>query len=231
MSLPTLSPLDWTALRLSLELGLVTTATLLVCGTPLAWWLARGRSRFKPIVEAIVAMPLVLPPTVLGFYLLILLAPKGPLGALWQEATGGGSLAFSFPGLVLASVVYSFPFVVQPLQRAFESMGSAPLEAAASLGASPWDAFASVALPLARRGYLTAAVLGFAHTLGEFGVVLMVGGNIPGQTRVISIAVYDHVENLEYGEAHALSLLLLLIAFVSLVTIFTLNREERSGRR
>src|SRR5689334_782585 len=213
-------------LWLTVRLGLVTVFILIVLGTPLAWWLSRTRSRGKAAIEAIVSLPIVLPPTVVGFYLLILLGPNGAIGRHWVTLTGG-TLTFSFAGLVIASVVYSLPFVVQPLQNAFESLGRRYLEAAATLGARPLDAFASVVLPLSVRGYLTAFVMGFAHTLGEFGVVLMVGGNIPGQTRVVSIAIYDHVEALEYGVAHRLSLILLLFAFASLFTLYAVNRRFR----
>jgi molybdate transport system permease protein len=213
-------------LWLTLQLGLVTVLILLVLATPLAWWLARTRSRAKAAVEAIVAMPIVLPPTVVGFYLMILLGPNGAIGSFWVRLTGE-TLTFSFAGLVVASIVYSLPFVVQPLQNAFESLGRRYLEAAATLGARPLDAFASVVLPLSVRGYLTATVMGFAHTLGEFGVVLMVGGNIPGSTRVISIAIYDHVEALEYGVAHRLSLILLLFAFAAMLALYAINRRWR----
>ncbi len=213
-------------LWLTVRLGLVTVLILLVIGTPLAWWLSRSRSRGKAAVEAIVAMPIVLPPTVVGFYLLILLGPNGALGRPWVTLTDE-TLTFSFAGLVIASVIYSLPFVVQPLQNAFEALGRRYLEAAATLGARPLDAFATVALPLSARGYLTACVMGFAHTLGEFGVVLMVGGNIPGSTRVISIAIYDHVEALEYGIAHRLSLILLVFAFASMLTLYLINRRWR----
>lgn len=219
-----ITPEDWSALRLSLWLAGVTTLVLLVGCSPLAWWLANTKSRWKPIVEAVVSLPLVLPPTVLGFYLLIFLGPKGWLGGFWQEVTGD-ALAFTFLGLVIASVCYSLPFVTQPLQRAFEGVGSGSMEAAWSLGATPWDAFWSVAVPLARHGYVTAFVLGFAHTLGEFGVVLMVGGNIPGQTQVISVAIYEHVENLAYGRAHGLSLFLLGFSMVALIGVHWLNRR------
>ncbi len=211
-------------LWLTLKLALVTVVALLAVGTPLAWWLARTRVRGKAIFEAVVALPLVLPPTVIGFYLLILLGPNGPLGAAWL-GLAGQPLTFTFAGLVVASVVYSLPFVVQPLQNAFEAVGEGPLEAAAVLSAGPWDRFATVAAPLALRGFVTAAVMGFAHTLGEFGVVLMVGGNIPGTTRVVSIAIYDHVESLEYGYAHGMSALLLAISFGVLVLVYAVNRR------
>jgi molybdate transport system permease protein len=209
---------------LSLKLAAVTVLVLLLVATPLAWWLAFTRVKARAVVEAVVAMPLVLPPTVLGFYLLILLGPSGWLGAPWLELTDS-TLTFSFLGLVIASVVYSFPFAVQPLQAAFEAVGRAPLEAAATLGAGPLDTFLSVASPLALRGYLSAAVLGFAHTLGEFGVVLMVGGNIPGSTRVISIAIYEHVETLDYAQAHVLSAGLLVFSFLVLLLVYTVNRR------
>jgi molybdate transport system permease protein len=218
MTLDTLGPV-W----LSLELATVTVIVLLAIGTPLAWWLAWTRSRSRPVIEALVALPLVLPPTVLGFYLLVLLGPAGPVGRFWVELTGS-TLTFSFSGLVVASVIYSFPFVVQPLQTAFEGVGLAPLEAAATLGATPTQAFFRVASPLALRGYVTAIVLGFAHTLGEFGVVLMVGGNIPGETKVISIAVYEHVETLAYDQANILAAGLLVFSFLVLLAVYILNR-------
>jgi molybdate transport system permease protein len=209
---------------LSIQLATVTVLVLLVVATPLAWWLAFTRNRARTVVEAVVAMPLVLPPTVLGFYLLILFSPQGLIGGPWLAITDT-TLTFSFTGLVIASVLYSFPFAVQPLQGAFESIGTRPLEAAATLGAGPFDTFLSVASPLAVRGYLSAAVLGFAHTLGEFGVVLMVGGNIPGSTKVISIAIYEHVETIDYAQAHVLSAGLLAFSFVVLLSVYTLNRR------
>ena len=209
---------------LSLQLATVTVLVLLVVATPLAWWLAFTRSRARTIIEAVVAMPLVLPPTVLGFYLLILLGPAGLVGGAWLSLTDT-TLTFSFTGLVVASVIYSFPFTVQPLQAAFEGVGRAPLEAAATLGASPLDRFWHVASPLALRGYLSAVVLTFAHTLGEFGVVLMVGGNIPGSTKVISIAIYEHVETLDYAQAHVLAAGLLLFSFIVLFSVYALNRR------
>lgn len=215
---------DWTALWLTLKLASVSTALLLVLGTPLALWLATSRHRFKLVVEVLVALPLVLPPTVLGFYLLLLLSPGGWVGGTLQWL-GLPALSFTFAGLVFGSVVYSLPFVVQPLQRAFEALGRRPWEVAATLGAGRRDAFFNVALPQARSGYLTAAVLGFAHTLGEFGVVLMIGGNIPGKTQVVSMAIYDHVESLAYSRAHALSAVLLLLSFVLLLAIYALNRR------
>lgn len=225
-----MSPGDWSALLLALRLAAVTTAILLVLGTPLAWWLARTGTRLRPVVEAVVALPLVLPPTVLGFYLLLALGPEGPLGAPWR-ALGGGGLAFTFTGLVIGSVVYSLPFVVQPLETAFEAVGAAPLDAAAASGAGPVDRFFTVAVPMAHRGFLSAAVLGFAHTLGEFGVVLMIGGNVPGVTRVVSIAVYDHVEALEYAAAHRLSAILLVLSFVLLAGVFAIHRRARVRAR
>lgn len=215
-------------LFLTLRLAAVTTAILLVIGTPLAWWLATTSCRGKPLIEAVVALPIVLPPTVLGYYLLVLLGPKGMVGAWWVQVSGE-ALTFSFSGLVIASVIYSFPFVVQPLQSAFEGVSRGMLEAAATLGASPLDRFFSVAVPLARRGFLTATVLGFAHTLGEFGVVLMVGGNIPGETRVISIAIYDHVETLNYSQANTLSAILLGFAFGAMLLLFVANRKKQEA--
>lgn len=217
---------DLAPLWLTLQLAAVTTVLLLFLCTPLAWWLANTRSAVKVAVESVVALPLVLPPTVLGFYILILFGAEGFLGAGWQSLTGH-VLAFSFEGLVLASVLYSLPFVVQPLQNVFETIGRAPLETAWTLGARPMDAFINVVIPLSWRGFITAAVLGFAHTLGEFGVVLMVGGNIPGQTRVISIAIYDHVETLEYAQAHQLSLILLAFSFLVLFSVYWLNRQHK----
>lgn len=213
-------------LLLSVQLAGVTTLVLIIFGTPLAWWLSQRPSVSKTVIEAIVAMPVVLPPTVLGFYLLVLFSPNTALGGTWLKLTGH-TLAFSFSGLVLASCLYSLPFVVQPLQNAFVAMGNRELEAAWTLGASPARAFFSIALPQASRGYLTAAVMGFAHTLGEFGVVLMVGGNIPGQTRVISIAIYDKVESLNYAGAHRLSAVLLIFAFVALLSLYLVNRRWR----
>jgi molybdate transport system permease protein len=219
-----LSEADLTALALTLKLAFITTIVLLLLGSPLAWWLARSRFRLKALVEALVALPLVLPPTVLGFYLLIALGPRGPIGAA-LEAMGGTHLAFSFSGLVVGSVIYSLPFVVQPLRDAFLSIGQRPLEVAASLRASPVDRFISIVLPLARPGYVTATVLGFAHTLGEFGVVLMIGGNIPGETQVVSITIYDHVEALEYRSAHWLAAGLLLLSFLLLLLVYAVNRR------
>jgi len=219
--MPDLGPL-W----LSLALAGVTTIVLIMLGTPIAWWLAGTKSRFRSTVEAVTALPLVLPPTVLGFYLLIALGPASPVGGFWLKVTGE-SLTFSFAGLVIASVIYSLPFMVQPLQNAFEAIGRGPMEAAATLGASSRDAFFSVAAPLASRGFITASVLTFAHTIGEFGVVLMVGGNIPGETRVISIAIYEHVETLNYGDAHSLSAGLIVFAFLVLMFVYTRRRGGR----
>ncbi len=216
--------LDLGPLWLTLKLAALATLLLLLLGSPLAWWLANTRSRLKAVVEAITALPLVLPPTVLGFYLLLLFSPRSGFGGWWLQVTDT-TLAFSFAGLVIASVLYSLPFMVQPLQLAFEAVGRAPLEAAATLRASRLDAFFSVASPLALRGYLSAVVLTFAHTIGEFGVVLMVGGNIPGQTKVISIAIYEHVETLQYAQAHVLAAGLLVFSFVVLLFVYTMNRR------
>jgi molybdate transport system permease protein len=221
------SATDLTAIWLTLKLASVTTVLLLLIGTPVAWWLARTRSWWKGPVGAVVALPIVLPPTVIGFYLLVTMGPNGPVGQLTQSL-GLGLLPFTFSGLVVASVFYSLPFVVQPLQNAFEAIGERPLEAAATLRASPLDTFFSVVLPLAKPGYLTASVLGFAHTVGEFGVVLMIGGNIEGVTRVISVQIYDHVEAMEYAQAHWLAAGMLAFAFIVLLALYTLNP---SGRR
>jgi molybdate transport system permease protein len=219
---------DWQPVWLTLKLATTTTLVLLIIGTPIAWWLARTHAWYKQAISAVVALPLVLPPTVLGFYLLIMLAPDGPVGRL-TEALGMGTLPFTFGGLVFASVLYSLPFVVQPLQNAFEALGPRPTEVAATLRASPWDRFMSVVIPLARPGFLTAAVLSFAHTVGEFGVVLMIGGNIPGETRVLSVAIYDHVETLEYGQAHLLAAGMLAFSFLVLMTLYLVNgRISRS---
>lgn len=217
--MPELGPI-----ALTLLLAAVTTLLLLLIGTPLAWWVAHTRSRLRPVIEAITALPLVLPPTVLGFYLLIIMNPEAALGRFWVTLTGG-TLSFSFSGLVVASVVYSLPFMVQPLQAAFERVGRGPMDAAASMNARPFDAFLTVAVPLSARGFLVASVLTFAHTIGEFGVVLMVGGNIPGRTQVISIAIYEHVETLAYGEAHILSAGLIATSFLTLVLVYGLNRR------
>ena len=220
---------DLAAVWLTLKLATVVTLLLLVVGTPIAWWLARTRSRAKSVVGALVALPLVLPPTVIGFYLLVVMGPNGPLGKLTQ-ALGLGLLPFTFPGLVVASVVYSLPFVVQPIQNAFEAIGERPLEVAATLRANPWDAFWTVAVPLARPGFLSGTILGFAHTVGEFGIVLMIGGNIPGVTRVVSVQIYDHVEAIEYAQAHALAGGMLAFAFVVLLALYT-RGPARGSRR
>ncbi len=214
-------------LWLSLQLALVTTVVLLVLATPLARWLSLTRSRSKSLVQALVALPIVLPPTVIGFYLLVLLGPYGAIGRWWVELTGS-TLTFSFTGLVIASCIYSLPFAVQPLQTAFESIGRDNVEAARTLGASRIDAFVSIVVPQAVHGFVAAFVLAFAHTLGEFGVVLMVGGNIPGETRVVSIAIFDHVESLDYAAAHQLSAILLIFAFVVLFSMFLVNRRLQS---
>ncbi|MDO8891491.1 MAG: molybdate ABC transporter permease subunit [Sulfurimicrobium sp.] len=211
---------------LTLKLASVTTLVLLLIGTPLAWWLARTTSWLKGPLAAVVALPLVLPPTVIGFYLLVALGPQGPLGQLTQML-GWGTLPFTFPGLVVGSVVYSLPFVVQPLQNAFEAIGERTLEAAATLRAGPLDSFFSVALPLAKPGFLTATILGFAHTVGEFGVVLMIGGNIPGVSRVLSVAIYDHVEAMEYGQAHWLAGGLLLFSFLVLLALYAFRPNSK----
>lgn len=214
----------WPAIWLTAQLAFVTTVLLLAISLPLAWWLTTTRSRVRPFVEAVTTLPLVLPPTVLGFYLLILLSPSSAFGGFWLSVTGQ-SLTFSFTGLVIASLIYSLPFAVQPLQTAFASVPSATIDAARTLGASPRDAFLTISLPLARRGFLTAAVLTFAHTVGEFGVVLMVGGNIPGRTRVISIEIFTAVETLDYATAHALSLGLLAFSFGVLFLVYAFNRR------
>jgi len=218
------SDADLLAIRLSAELAALSTAVLLLVGAPIAWWLARTRSRLKPLWSAVVAMPLVLPPTVLGFYLLLLMGPQGAVGQATQ-ALGWGRLPFSFAGLVLASVLYSMPFVVQPLQQAFEAIPPRTLEAAATLRAGAADRFFTIALPLARPGLVTAAVLGFAHTVGEFGVVLMIGGNIPGQTRVLSVAIYDHVEAMAFADAHRLAAAMVAFALAVLSTLYLVNRS------
>jgi molybdate transport system permease protein len=220
---------DLQALWVSFRLALVTVVCLLLLGAPLAWWLSRGRGWLRIFVEALVALPLILPPSVLGFYLLILMGSRGPLGG-WAQAWGMSTLAFSFPGLVVGSIVYSLPFVVQPLQNSFREVDTHLLEAAATLGAGPVDRFVSVVLPHSREGWIRAAALGFAHTVGEFGVVLMIGGNIPGQTRVASIALYNHVEAMDYGQAHHLALVLLVLSLVMLLVVHGLTRTTR-GRR
>ena len=212
------------AIKLTLQLASLTTLFLLVIATPIAWWLACSRSPWRGLVNTVVALPLVLPPTVLGFYLLVALGPKGPIGQFTQ-AMGWGTLSFTFTGLLIGSLIYSLPFAVQPLERAFEAIGQRPMEVAATLRARPLDAFLAVALPMARPGFVTAAILTFAHTLGEFGMVLMIGGNIPGQTRVISTQIYGHVEAMEYAQAHWLAAGLLLISFVVLLGLSLLNRQ------
>lgn len=215
-----LNAYDLAALWLTFKIASLSTTLMLLLGTPLAWWLARTQSRWKGICNALVAMPLVLPPTVLGFYLLILMGPNGVVGQI-TEKLGLGTLPFTFGGLVVASVLYSMPFVVQPLQASFSTIGKQPLEAAATLRASPLDTFFSVVIPLAKPGFLTASILGFAHTVGEFGVVLMVGGNMPGKTRVVSVQIYNHVEALEYPQAHSLAGALLLFSFTVLLLLYT----------
>ena len=219
-----LNELDLSAIIVTIKLAIVSTSILILIGTPIAWWLSQTKFKFKAVFEAIIALPLILPPTVLGFYLLITLGSNGPIGKL-LESLGGSSIAFSFTGLVIGSVIYSMPFVVQPLQNSFSSVGRKPLEAAATLGASTIDRFFSVAVPLSRSGFITAAVLGFAHTVGEFGVVLMIGGNIPGETGVVSIAIYDHVEAMEYGQAHWLAGGLLATSFLMLLFVYIINRH------
>lgn len=221
---------DFAAIWLTLRLATVVTLLLLVFGTPLAWWLARTDSRLRHAVGAVVALPLVLPPTVIGFYMLLAMGPNGPLGQATQ-ALGLGTLSFTFTGLVIASVFYSLPFVVQPLTNAFEAVGTRPLEVAATLGATPWDAFWSVVVPLARPGFVTGAILGFAHTIGEFGVVLMIGGNIPDKTRVVSTQIYDHVEAMEYTQAHWLAGGMLVFSFVVLLVLYTLYPQSVRGTR
>jgi molybdate transport system permease protein len=214
----------WSPIRLTLTLASITTLLLLIIGTPIAWWLARSKARWKEAVAAVVALPLVLPPTVLGFYLLLALGPDGPW-SLVGRFIGLRSLAFTFEALVIGSVIYSMPFVVQPIRHAFEAFGERPLEAAATLRASPWDAFWSVAVPLARPGFMTGAVLGFAHTVGEFGVVLMIGGNIPGQTKVLSIAIYDYVESLQWAQAHILAAGMLVFSFAVILSMMVLEKR------
>ena len=224
-----MTPSDLAAIWLTLKLATLTTVLLLLIGTPVAWWLARTRHWAKGPIGAVVTLPLVLPPAVLGFYLLVLMGPDGPVGQFTQSL-GLGLLPFTFAGLVVASVIYSMPFVVQPLQQAFEAIGERPLEVAATLRAGPWDTFFSVVVPLARPGFITAAVLGFAHTVGEFGVVLMIGGNIPGKTQVLSMAIYNHVEALEYAPAHWLAGGMLAFSFVVLLVLYTINPAGRKLR-
>lgn len=221
---------DWQPIWLTLKLASITTLILLIIGTPIAWWLSRTSAWYKQSVAAVVALPLVLPPTVLGFYLLLMLGPNGMVGQLTQ-AMGLGTLPFTFAGLVVASVIYSMPFVVQPLQNTFESLGNRHLEVAATLRASAWDRFMTVIVPLARPGFLTAAVLSFAHTVGEFGVVLMIGGSIPGETKVLSVAIYDHVESLEYGKAHFIAGGMLLFSFLILVILYLVNGRLNRGHQ
>ena len=217
---------DFSAIILTLKLAAITTIILLLIGTPIAWWLARSQAWWKGIVSAIVMLPIVLPPTVIGFYLLLAMGSQGWIGHITQ-ALGLGLLPFTFAGLVIASVFYSLPFVVQPLQNAFESIGQRPLEVAATLRASPFDTFFSVILPLAKPAYLTASVLAFAHTMGEFGIVLMVGGNIPDQTRVVSVQIYEHVEAIEYSQAHVLSAAMLAFSFLMLLALYALNNKGK----
>lgn len=222
---------DLGAVWLTLKLASIVTVLLLLIGTPIAWWLARTHSRLKGVVGAVVALPLVLPPTVLGFYLLVAMGPNGPVGRA-TDALGLGTLPFTFPGLVIGSILYSMPFVVQPLQNAFEAIGERPLEVAATLRASPWESFWSVAVPLARPGFLSGAILGFAHTVGEFGVVLMIGGNIPDKTRMVSVQIYDHVEAMEYAQAHWLAGGMLAFSFLVLLALYTFNPPLlRGGKR
>ena len=223
-----LTPEDLSAITLTLKLATLTTLILLFIATPLALWLAHTHSRLRSVISAIVTLPLILPPSVLGFYLLVAMGPEGPLGQL-TNALGLGTLAFSFTGLVIGSVIYSLPFVVQPLQNALAALGPRPAEVAATLGANRWDTFLHVTLPLAWPGFLTAAVLGFAHTVGEFGVVLMIGGNIPDETRVLSVQIYDHVEALDYTQAHTLSGLMVGFSMVVLLALYSLRRDRRSG--
>lgn len=220
-----LTEADWSTITLTLRLASIVTVLLLIIGIPIAWWLARTTSIFKGVVSALVALPLILPPTVIGFYLLLLLGPNGPVGQFMQWL-GLGLLPFTFEGLVVASLFYSLPFVVQPIQNAFESIGPRPLEVAATLRATPWERFFYVALPLAKPGIITAAVLGFAHTVGEFGIVLMIGGNIPEETKVISLQIYDHVEALDYTQAHYLSGMMMLFSFVVLFTLYSLPKSR-----
>ncbi len=218
--------IDFAPVWLTIKLATLTTVILILVGTPLAWWLAQSRSLFKTILGATIALPLVLPPTVLGFYLLIFMGPNGPLGKL-SDILGFGKLPFTFTGLVVGSVLYSMPFVIQPIQNAFETIGSRPMEIAATLRASPINRFFTISLPMARSGLLTAAILGFTHTVGEFGVILMIGGNIPGQTKVLSVAIYDHVESLEYTQAHIMAGLMLVFSFFVLLFIYSNRRSVR----
>lgn len=224
-----MSPMDWQALLITLKMAVLATSLLLLLATPLAWWLATTASRWRPVISTLTTLPMVLPPTVLGFYLLILMGPSGPLGRL-TETLGLGTLPFTFTGIVLGSVVHSLPFVVQPLQNAFAAIGPRSLEVAATLRAGPWDTFYSVVLPLARPGFITAGVLGFCHAIGEFGVVLMIGGNIPGKTRVLSTQIYNHVEALEYAQAHWLAGGMVLFAALGLLLIYGFGQPRHGGR-
>jgi molybdate transport system permease protein len=221
-----MSEADLSAIWLTLKLATIVTVVLLIVGTPIAWWLTRTRSPFKGVIGAVVALPLVLPPTVLGFYLLLVMGPNGPIGQFTQWL-GIGLLPFTFTGLVIGSVFYSLPFVVQPIQNAFEAIGERPMEVAATLRASPWDTFWSVAVPLAKPGFLSGAILGFAHTVGEFGIVLMIGGNIPEKTRVVSVQIYDHVEALDYAQAHWLAGGMVLFSFAVLLALYTFNPSRK----
>lgn len=223
------SDADLQAIALTLKLASLVTIILLVIGTPIAWWLARTHSKAKTVVGAVIALPLVLPPTVLGFYLLLAMGPDGPIGII-THSLGLGTLAFTFPGLVIGSVIYSLPFVVQPIHNAIKSLGPRPLEVAATLRAGPLDTFFNVVIPLAKPGFITAAILGFAHTIGEFGVVLMIGGNIPGVTRVVSVQIYDNVEMLDYAHAHALSITMIIFAFVVLAFLYSFNSRSLWSR-
>lgn len=220
---------DWQAIFLTLRLATLVTLILLVIATPVAWWLTTTRSKLKPVIAAIVALPLVLPPTVIGFYLLIAMGPSGPVGELTQSL-GIGTLPFTFTGLVIASVIYSFPFVVQPIQNSLEALGKRPLEVAATLRASRLDTFFTVVLPLAKPGFITATILGFAHTVGEFGVILMIGGNIPGETQVISVLIYEHVESLQYAQAHRLSAGMIIFSFIVLLLLYGFNQKQKTIR-
>lgn len=220
---------DWQAIFLTLRLATLVTLILLVIATPVAWWLTTTRSKLKPAIAAIVALPLVLPPTVIGFYLLIAMGPSGPVGELTQSL-GIGTLPFTFTGLVIASVIYSFPFVVQPIQNSLEALGKRPLEVAATLRASRLDTFFTVVLPLAKPGFITATILGFAHTVGEFGVILMIGGNIPGETQVISVLIYEHVESLQYAQAHRLSAGMIIFSFIVLLLLYGFNQKQKTIR-
>jgi molybdate transport system permease protein len=220
---------DWQAILLTVRLASLVTVILLVIATPVAWWLTTTQSKLKPVIAAIVALPLVLPPTVIGFYLLIAMGPNGPVGELTQFL-GIGTLPFTFTGLVIASVIYSFPFVVQPIQNSLEALGRRPLEVAATLGASRLDTFFTVVLPLAKPGFITATILGFAHTVGEFGVILMIGGNIPGETQVISVLIYEHVESLQYAQAHSLSAAMIIFSFIVLLLLYGFNQKQKAIR-